>query len=432
MTTAAVQVQTEPVAWGRVKRASFRFACVYLALYCSPTILSVSSYVTKALDAMWHAVLPWVATQVFGVTGAAATFIENNGSGDTTLDYVQVFCMLLFAAAAAAIWTVLDRRRRNYQQLYHWLYLLVRYTLAFTMLTYGLYKVIPTQMPAPGPGRLIEPLGDFSPMGVLWTFMGVSPVYEIFCGLAETAGGVLLLFRRTAIAGALVSAAALTNVVMLNFCYDVPVKIYSTHLLMMAVFLLFPGLRALTGVLMLNRDVAPPRLPGPQFRHRWQRVGAVCLAVGLTGYFVYSTLKEEISFYRTLAKSRSAPLYGVYDVESFQRNGQEVPPLITDSNRWRKVAIGMFPTMRVRMMDDTGLSLGGEVDDRGRSITLFDRSKPSDKSKLTYFQQDESHVLLAGKFRQETVQIRLRKVEMSRFLLASRGFHWINETPFNR
>jgi hypothetical protein len=300
------------------------------------------------------------------------------------------------------------------------------------MLSCGFAKVIPMQMSAPSPGRLIEPLGDFSPMGVLWTFMGVSPAYEIFCGLAETTGGALLLFPRTAILGAIVSAAALANVVMLNFSYDVPVKIYSTHLLMMAAFLALPSLHALARLLFLNRDATPPRVPGPRFTCTWQRAGATCLAVGLSGYFIYTSLNEEIGYYRTVNKSRSAPLYGVYDVESFQRNGQEVAPSITDSTRWRKVAIGMSPTMRVRMMDDTGRSFTGEIDDRRRSVVVFDRSKPSHKSKLTYFQPDPSHLLLAGKLQQDTVQVRLRKVDMSKFLLVSRGFHWINETPFNR
>jgi hypothetical protein len=30
------------------------------------------------------------------------------------------------------------------------------------------------------------------------------------------------------------------------------------------------------------------------------------------------------------------------------------------------------------------------------------------------------------------VSMRLRKIDPSKFLLLSRGFHWINEVPFNR
>jgi hypothetical protein len=28
--------------------------------------------------------------------------------------------------------------------------------------------------------------------------------------------------------------------------------------------------------------------------------------------------------------------------------------------------------------------------------------------------------------------IRLRKIDLSKFLLTNRGFHWLNEQPFNR
>jgi hypothetical protein len=64
-------------------------------------------------------------------------------------------------------------------------------------------------------------------MGLLWTFMGASAAYTIFTGLGELVGGLLLTTRRTALAGALVSAAVMTHVAVLNFCYDVPVKLFS-------------------------------------------------------------------------------------------------------------------------------------------------------------------------------------------------------------
>jgi hypothetical protein len=40
------------------------------------------------------------------------------------------------------------------------------------MLVYGFIKVFPTQFHLPGPGRLVQPYGDSSPMALLWTFMG--------------------------------------------------------------------------------------------------------------------------------------------------------------------------------------------------------------------------------------------------------------------
>ena len=131
--------------------------------------------------------------------------------------------------------------------------MLVRFVLGATMLSYGWAKVFPNQMPAPGPDRLLNPIGETSPMGLLWTFMGASSAYQIFAGVGEVVGGTLLFWRRTALLGALVLVVVLANVVALNFCYDVPVKLYSSHLLAMALFIVAPHVPRLLDVLVLNR-----------------------------------------------------------------------------------------------------------------------------------------------------------------------------------
>ena len=56
--------------------------------------------------------------------------------------------------------------------------------------------------------------------------MGYSRPYAIFCGLVETVGGLLLFWQRTTTLGALIVAASMANVAMLNFSYDVPVKLF--------------------------------------------------------------------------------------------------------------------------------------------------------------------------------------------------------------
>ena len=89
-------------------------------------------------------------------------------------------------------------------------------------------------------------------------------------------GGLLLVARRTTLLGALVSIGVLTNVVMLNFCYDVPVKLFSAHLLAMAVFLVLPDLRRLADLLVFNRGVEPAADPAA-LRRKWLHRGALVL-----------------------------------------------------------------------------------------------------------------------------------------------------------
>jgi hypothetical protein len=307
---------------------------------------------------------------------------------------------------------------------------LVRYTLAITLLSYGFSKVFPVQFPFPALSRMIEPFGNFSPMGVLWQFMGSSPAYTIFAGTMEAFGGALLLFRRTTALGALVSAGVLLNVVVLNFCYDVPVKLYSLNLLLMAVFLIAPDLGKLTGFLVLNRPAAPLTASGPVFEKRWMRIGALCIKILFVAFFPLQNALQNYRFYQSavLNPADRPPLYGLYQVESFTRNGKEVPPLITDVSRWKTVVVQNAAILQVRMMDDTLQGFAAQYNASASSLTLTGISKII----LTYSRPDADRVVLTGTLDNNPLEVRMRRRDPSEFLLVNRGFHWINELPFNR
>jgi hypothetical protein len=85
---------------------------------------------------------------------------------------------------------------------------------------YGVVKLFQGQFSAPSLEALTTPLGELPPMRLLWLFMGYSKPYIFFGGFLETAGGLLLFFRRTALLGALMVAAVMLNVVMLNLCLE--------------------------------------------------------------------------------------------------------------------------------------------------------------------------------------------------------------------
>lgn len=75
-------------------------------------------------------------------------------------------------------------------------------------------------------------------MGLLWRFMAASPGSQLVAGVAEVFPAPLLLHRRTVTAGGLVAAVTMTNVFALNLFCDVPVKLFSGHLLLAALVLL--------------------------------------------------------------------------------------------------------------------------------------------------------------------------------------------------
>jgi len=419
--------------WGPVKKLLFRFSFVYLILYSFPFPLyyipipflgTVFGWYFQGSNKLVH----WTGEQVFGVT----ITVQPNGSGDTTYNYVQVFCFLVVAVAAALVWTLLDRRRANYSRLYEWLRVYTRFVLAVTMIGYGAYKVIPSQFPAPSMDRLMQPYGDSSPMGLLWTFMGASVAYNIFSGLGELVGGLLLTARRTTLLGALVCIGVMSNVVMLNFSYDVPVKLYSSHLLLMAVFLAAHDLRRLANMLVLNRPAEPAEVR-PYFRRKWLNRTAIALAAVFVVYATGLALKQSWDGRMTYGdKAPKPPLYGMWEVEEMVVDGKVSPPLVTDRTRWRRLFFTTGGRASIQLMSDSRERYMTELDPKKRTIVMTKRDDPGWKTTVSYRQPQPGVLLIQGPFDGKKVRARLRKAEPPEFLLVTRGFHWINERPFNR
>jgi hypothetical protein len=252
----------------------------------------------------------------------------------------------------------------------------------------------------------------------------------------EVLGGVLLFFRRTTTLGALVVIAVMSNVVMLNLCYDVPVKQYSIHLLLMAVFLVVPDMKRLANVLVLNRPAAPANL-APPWTARWARISALALSLLFLGYLLFVDARQNLAFANQSGPGAARPpLYGTFDIEELVRNGQLRPPLLTDASRWRRLVVSYPQVLSVRWMDGTLHRYRTQYAPAKHAVALSawekQPGKPDSGCALTYTWPDKDHLVLRGTLLGDAVTIRLRRVEPAKLLLTSRGFHWVSEYPFNR
>jgi uncharacterized membrane protein YphA (DoxX/SURF4 family) len=372
-----------------------------------------------------HAICPWIAVHILHLSGRVTTYFPT-GSGDTTLAWVENGFFVVAALAGTIVWSILDRKRPDYRTAHNWLRLLVRYTLAFTLFTYGFAKVAPLQFPPARFETLVEPFGDFSPMGVLWNFMGASVPYTVLAGSAEVLGGLLLLFRRTTMLGALVSFGVLANVVALNYCYDVPVKLYSTNLLLMCVFLAAPDLPRLVNVLVLNRVAEPADPMAVTFHRRGLRIAATVCWVVLVGWVLTTqVIAARTGYLQFYVNVKHPDVYGLYDVEAFRLNSTPLENA-ADPARWRKAWFVDWG-LGVTTMTDQVAALPGKFNPVKR-IFATDGNVGS----LTWNVPDSEHIVLEGKLWGNSIYARLRKIDTSKMILNGRGFHWINETPYNR
>jgi hypothetical protein len=428
--------------WGLARRILCCFAFVYLVLYIMLLPLRYARLVGEQLHVgvgfveilyqvyhdCWDGLVLWVGKQVFQVD----IVIRATGSGDTTFDYVQHFCYVVLAAATAALWSLLDRKRLNYARLHDWLLVGVRFYLAAILILYGSVKVIQAQMPFPPLRVLSQTFGDSSPMRLLWTFMGYSEGYNLFAGGGEMLAGLLLFCRRTRALGALVGIGVLSHVVVLNFCYDVPVKLYSSHLLAMAFYLAAPDLRRLVHFFVLNR----PTAPAPErrlFQRPWLHRAALAFGMVFAFTIVASELKNAYDANRMMVAARdSAPLHGLWTVEEFAVDGKVQPRLITDRTQWRQlICDGALWGTTIQFMNDAREYYDMEVDEVRHTLVLTNRHDPARTWTLKYSQPASGRLVLEGTVTGRQVRITLWRSDESQFLLVNRGFHWINEYPFN-
>jgi hypothetical protein len=422
--------EAAPIGWSLSHCVFFRWVFCYFLLYTMPSRGRVCLAPMEGAERrFWEPLVAWVAIHVFHLSGHATTYFPT-GSGDTTLNYVENYCYVVLAFAGTIVWSLLDRKRTNYVTLHSWFRIWIRFTLAATLLSYGLSKVFPLQMQV-FMQMMVERWGDFSPMAALWNFMGASTPYTILCGFAEALAGLLLLFRRTTLLGAMISFGVMFNIAALNYCYDVPVKLYSTNLVLMSVFVLGPDVRRLTQLLLLNRPAPPANLSRPELPRLWMRIVArIVWVVVALGYILYGTVHACWKAYKeTYLHPQHPPIYGLYEVDSFTRNGKETHPLFTDATRWHWLYINAYGGMRIVLMNDSRTFYGANQDAAKKTVSF---SGDQATNVFTYSFGDTNHLVLRGSMAGDALEVRLHKLAPTNFLLLNRGFHWVNEYPFNR
>lgn len=418
--------------WHPATRIAFRFCFVYFGAFCltfAQIVFVYAGILTRWLppDAViWQMtriepILTWVGRHVFGIE---AVLHRDSNSGDQAVIWVMVFAYVVFAAVATLIWSVLDRRRREYTRLHAWFLVFVRLSLAGQMLFYGIAKVIPTQMPPPPLAALLRPFGDLSPASVLWLQVGSSQPYEIALGAVEVVAGLLLFFGRTATLGALLSAMSMAQVFLLNMSYDVPVKILSLHLLLLSLILLAPQIGRLADVLVRQRPSEPTTQPPLFADARCNRIAAgVVAALGV--WVLVGCLVAGVTAWRDYGGGRQKPeLYGIWEVDRFIAGGTEAPPLTTDPKRWQRVVFDDVGTLTYQLMNGTLVDEPIAFDSAGRTIAL-----PAREETLRYARPAPDRLQLDGTLDGQQVSVSLERRDPDSFELRSRGFHWVQDYP---
>jgi len=432
-----------PRRWSFGTRLAFRFSFCYLMIYalgCANATLweVIPFHIGEHLEnwtswPFFHGA-QWLGQHLFHLTGVGAKLHET-GTGDTILNWIAVGIMLVVAILLTLIWTAIaelrspERRSLAYPRLFFWFRLTIRLTLGVAMLNYGLSKLFPLQMAPPSLDVLNEPLGNTSPMTMLWTLIGLNPVYEMLCGAAELTAGILILFRRTGLLGALLTAFLATNIVLYNFCYDVPVKLYAAHLVLMSIALIIPDMPSLINFFFLHRPCKPIDGWVKPARRYGLRFETICVVVVLLLAVLPSVFQLQKGYAQQLISERNPPpLTGQWHLTSATKpyvTGDGLP--MTD--------VFFEPSGRTMLRDSATVLWRAYAKPDDKRHTLFLVSGSSAPITYALTQPDPTHLVLTptGKDTKDDGTLTLVRVPLpSHYPLEDRGFHFVNEWGLER
>ena len=406
--------QIQSKNWGFTSKIIFRFSFSYFTLFILLLFLAV----------FIEAPMRWFADTI--LNWGADFKMESTGSGDRAFDYVRFMLNLLLAFFACILWSILDKKRTSYTTLFYWFQSLLRMFLIMAMILYGLAKVFKGQFADPSLELLLQPVGEMSPMGLAWTFMGHSIVYNIFLGSLEILGGLLLLYRKTSTLGSILILGIMMNVAFMNLTYDIPVKLFSIHLVVMAFILLVAN-----GKRVLNFFIKNEATEKVQYLNYIKNKSLL----KIVGFFKKATiilvtilliLQCFINFKATEQLRSNSEIRGIWETKVFIKQNDTLAPLLTDSFRWRYLIIDYKKKAVVKRMNDSIERFSFKEKSETKEI-YFKNSTDSIPKKFTYFISNSNELKLTG----DEISISFKKVPTSKFRLLNRKFHWVNESTYN-
>jgi uncharacterized membrane protein YphA (DoxX/SURF4 family) len=275
---------------------------------------------------------------IFGFTVAGmaiSVFFQanyNSGCGDFLQHYQVAGYGAMIGFTTGLLFNLLHGKIPNAYRVQPILVFLLRMYLAWIIMSYGLAKVFASQFPQLM-ANLDARMAELTPMRVAWAFFGYSKAYQMFLGWGEVVPALLLLFRRTALIGALLMVVVLTNVWLINIFFDVCVKLNSFTYLTVAIYLLLQYGNRLWKFFFTNQGVPAPYYPNLADRKAFKWTG-IAINILLIGFILSDPV---IYIYDYLASANQTTpenkLYGAWKVEKIEKweRGNWVATTTTDS-----------------------------------------------------------------------------------------------------
>jgi len=400
-TAASSVVNEQPVkTWKPYQKILFRIAFVF---FVGMSIPMTGEWYKNLFGINWFHLH---YRDLYDISRFQPSLVRFQTPSYNLMGYADWLAVLAIGIVGGLIWTAIDRgKTKNYDTLYYWLRVIVRYRAGIGIIGFGFTKLLPVQLPYPSLGLLNTNFGDLTAQKIYWLSVGIVPWYQVFAGIVEVAAGALLFFRRTTLLGAILLFGALGDITFVNFSYDGGVHIYASYFVLFAAFLIIYDVPKLYNLLILERYTVPTNFY-PSFAQKWLKYTRIVLKAATIWIFLIVLFYiQYINFrydpYKQPATTGVKQLRGNYNVTTFRINNKDIPFSPIDSVRWSEATFEKWSTLTFKVNKPVPLDLSNGGGSPMRDINrTFELTGVGGGQRVFYYQADTvNHVLyLEDKF----------------------------------
>jgi hypothetical protein len=392
----SAEIKQPPLIWKPYQKVAFRIAFLFFVIMAIP---ENPQWYTQLFNFDWMSLH---YRDLYDIARFQPSFSRSPGY----YGYLEWLIILGVAVVGGIIWSLLDRNRKEYNVLYYWLTVIVRYRAAIGIIGFAFTKVLPVQMPYPSTGILNTNFGDLTAQKIYWLSISIVPWYQVFAGIVELSAGVLLLFRKTAILGAIILFGALGDIVYVNFAYDGGVHVYSSYFVLFAAFLIAKEIPKIYNLFIREQYTVPTDF-NLHFKDKWLNTTRYVLKSGVIILFLFVFFYIQLNNflydpYKQPAAKGVSKLRGYYQVSEFRINNQLIPDSPLDSVRWQDVTFEKWTTLTYKQRKPVSLDLSNGGGSPMRDINrTFEIAGVGGGRRVFYYEADTiNHILyLQDKFR---------------------------------
>jgi hypothetical protein len=194
------------------------------------------------------------------------------------------------------------------------------------------------------------------------------------------------------------------------------------------VFDLLPG----CNIFILNRSTTPSvqeQLFATRSANRIALAAQILFALWLVAMNANTSRKY---WYMFGGGSPTSPLYGIWEITQMSIDQQLHRPLLTDGDRWHRAVFDLPSSMVFQRMDDSLVGYDSSVNMSDKTLVLTKDDDQNWKASFMFQRPAQDQLILNGEMDGHSIHMQLQMVDRDKFLLVSRGFHWIQESVVNR